>query len=52
MSKKTVLKLMRELGLQYPVRWRERYNLFRGEVGESADNVLNRQFATESKHTK
>jgi putative transposase len=51
-SKKTVLKLMRELGLQCPVRRRKRYNSFRGEVGEAADNVLNRQFATESRHTK
>ncbi|RFA11725.1 transposase, partial [Subtercola boreus] len=51
-SKKTVLKLMRELGLQCPVRRRKRYNSFRGEVGEASDNVLNRQFATESKNTK
>jgi len=51
-SKKTVLKLMRELGLQCPVRRRKRYNSFRGEVGEAAENVLNRQFATESRHTK
>ena len=52
MSKKTVLKLMRELGLECPVRRRKRYNSFQGEVGEAADNVLNRQFATESRHTK
>lgn len=51
-SKKTVLKLMRELGLQCPVRRRKRYNSFRGEVGEASDNVLNRQFATGSRHTK
>jgi len=51
-SKKTVLKLMRQLGLQCPVRHRKRYNSFRGEVGEAADNLLNRQFATESQHTK
>lgn len=51
-SKKTVLKLMRELGLQCPVRRRKRYNSFRGEVGEAADNVLNRQFATGLRHTK
>lgn len=51
-SKKTVLKLMRELGLQCPVRRRKRYNSFRGEVGEAADNVLDRQFAAESRHTK
>jgi putative transposase len=51
-SKKTVLKLMRQLGLHCPVRRRKRYNSFRGEVGEAAKNVLNRQFATESRHTK
>ena len=51
-SKKTVLKLMRGLGLQSPVRRRRRYNSFRGEVGKTADNVLNRQFETAVKHTK
>jgi putative transposase len=51
-SKKTVLKLMRELGLQCPVRRRKRYNSFRGDVGEAAENVLNRQFATGFRHTK
>ncbi len=52
MSKKTVLTLMRTLGLQCLVRRRKRYNSFRGEVGEAADNVLNRQFAAEMAHTK
>lgn len=28
------------------------YNSFRGDVGEAADNVLNREFATELRHTK
>lgn len=51
-SKKTVLKLMRGLGLQSPVRRRRRYNSFRGEVGKTADNVLNRRFETAVKHTK
>ena len=51
-SKKTVLKLMRELGLHCPVRRRKRYNSFRGDVGEAADNVLNRQFGTKARHTK
>jgi len=51
-SKKTVLKLMRELGLQCPVRRRKRYNSFRGEVGEAADNVLNRQFTADARHAK
>ncbi|WP_411742729.1 IS3 family transposase [Rhodococcus sp. IEGM 1366] len=51
-SKKTVLTLMCTLGLQCLVRRRKRYNSFRGEVGEAADNVLNRQFATEFRHTE
>jgi putative transposase len=51
-SKKTVLKLMRQLGLYCPVRRRKRYNSFRGAVGEAADNVLNRQFTAELRHTK
>ena len=37
---------------QSPVRRRRRYNSFRGEVGKTADNVLNRQFETAVKHTK
>lgn len=52
MSKKTVLKLMRELGLRCPVRRRKRYNSFRGEVGTAAANVLNRQFKVAVRHTK
>ncbi|MBE0011259.1 IS3 family transposase [Arthrobacter sp. AET 35A] len=51
-SKKTVLKLMRGLGLQSPARRRRRYNSFRGEVGKAANNVLNRQFDAAVKHTK
>ncbi|MGA4791314.1 IS3 family transposase [Nocardia sp. AB354] len=51
-SKKTVLTLMRTLGLQCPVRRRRRYNSFRGEVGQAADNVLNRQFTAAAEHTK
>lgn len=43
---------MRALGLQCLVRRRKRYNSFRGEVGEAAENVLNRQFAAETAHTK
>ncbi|MCD2158275.1 hypothetical protein LQL77_32010 [Rhodococcus cerastii] len=43
---------MRELGLACPVRRRKRYNSFRGEVGEAAENVLDRQFAAEAAHTQ
>lgn len=35
-SKKTVLKCMREMDLKCPVRRRRRYNSFRGEVGKAA----------------
>lgn len=51
-AKKTVLKVMRQLGLHCPVRRRKRYNSFRGEVGEAAENVLNRTFTAELRHTQ
>ncbi len=38
--------------MQCPVRRRKRYNSFRGEVGEAADNVLNRQFTADTRHAK
>lgn len=43
---------MRELGLRCLVRRRKRYNSFRGDVGQAAENVLDRQFAAETAHTK
>jgi putative transposase len=51
-SKKTVRTLMRGLGRQSPVRRRRRYNSFRGEVGKTTKNVLNRKFQTAVKHTR
>lgn len=51
-AKKTVLKLMRELGLICRVRRRRRYNSFKGEVGTIADNVLNRDFAATAPNQK
>lgn len=42
-SGKTVLKLMREEGLVCQIR-RKRYNSYRGEEGNIAKNVLNRDF--------
>lgn len=51
-SKKTVLKLMRRLGLRCQVRRRKRYNSFRGELGKAAGNILAREFKTETRHTK
>ena len=46
-SGKTVLKLMREEGLRCRIR-RKRYDSYRGEQGNAARNILNRNFATES----
>ena len=43
-SKKTVLKLMRQLGLRCTIRRRKRYNSFKGEVGTIAPNLLTRDF--------
>ncbi|MER7243997.1 IS3 family transposase [Kribbella sp. NPDC000426] len=53
-AKKTVLKLMRRLGLLCPVRRKKRYNSYRahtGEAGRTAPNLLNRDFtATAPNH--
>ena len=43
-AKKTVLKLMRQLGLFCQVRRRRRYNSFTGQVGKIAPNLLQRDF--------
>ncbi|WP_273448160.1 IS3 family transposase [Thermophilibacter provencensis] len=47
---KTVLKMMNEMGLRCGIR-REtdyhRYNSYRGEVGETFENVLGRDFAAD-----
>lgn len=43
-AKKTVLKLMRRLGLDCPVRRKKRYNSYRGEAGRTAPNLLARDF--------
>jgi putative transposase len=51
-AKKTVLTLMRALGLRCQVRRRRRYNSFRGEVGQIADNVLNREFTATAPNQK
>jgi putative transposase len=50
-AKKTVLALMRALGLRCRVR-RRRYNAFKGEVGQIADNVLNREFTATAPNQK
>lgn len=51
-AKKTVLALMRELALICRVRRRRRYNAFKGEVGQIADNVLNRDFTAAAPNQK
>jgi putative transposase len=51
-AKKTVLKLMRVLGLSCKVRRRRRYNSFKGEVGTIAGNVLNRDFTATGPNQK
>jgi putative transposase len=51
-AKKTVLKLMRELGLACPIRRRRRYVSYQGEVGKVADNILNRQFTATAPNQK
>ncbi len=43
-AKKTVLKLMRVLGLVCRVRRKKRYISYRGEQGRIAPNLLNREF--------
>ena len=43
-AKKTVLKIMRALGLVCKVRQRKRYNSYQGEQGTAAPNLLNREF--------
>ncbi|MFI7166290.1 IS3 family transposase [Rhodococcus erythropolis] len=43
-AKKTVLKLMRALGLTCRVRRKKRYNSYRGDAGSAAPNVLDRNF--------
>lgn len=43
LNRKTVLRLMREMGLQEKVR-RRKYRSYRGEAGKSAPNLLGRDF--------
>ena len=51
-AKKTVLKLMRTLGLVCKVRRKKRYNSYRGGQGRVAPNVLNREFDTDAPNRK
>lgn len=51
-AKKTVLKLMRQLGILSYVRRRRRYNSFKGEAGQVAPNLLDRDFDAEEPNEK
>jgi putative transposase len=51
-AKKTVLKLMRSLGLVCKVRRKKRYNSHPGEQGGVAPNGLNREFEADAPNQK
>jgi putative transposase len=51
-AKKTVLKLMRALGLLCKVRRKKRYSSYQGEQGRVAPNVLNREFEADAPNRK
>jgi len=51
-AKKTVLKLMRSLGLVCKVRRKKRYNSYQGGQGRVAPNVLNREFEADAPNRK
>ncbi len=51
-AKKTVLKLMRSLGLVCKVRRKKRYNSYQGGQGRIAPNVLNREFEADAPNRK
>jgi putative transposase len=51
-AKKTVLKLMRSLGLVCKVRRKRRYNSYQGGQGGVAPNVLNREFEADAPNRK
>ncbi len=48
---KTVLKLMKELGLQCFVKMKK-YKSYKGDVGKIADNILNREFKADKPNEK
>ena len=51
-AKKTVLKLMRELGLACKVRRKKRYVSYWGQTGKIAPNLLNRDFEAAAPNRK
>ncbi|WP_343883986.1 IS3 family transposase, partial [Glutamicibacter uratoxydans] len=50
-SKKLVLKLMRQLGIASKVRRRKKYSSYQGEAGKIAENLLDRQFEVDTPDT-
>lgn len=48
---KTVRRLMKELGLQCFVRV-QKYKSYKGEVGKTCDNLLNKEFEAEKPNQK
>jgi putative transposase len=51
-AKKTVLKLMRQLGLECLVRRKKRYNSYQGQAGTTAPNLLDRDFTATAPNQK
>lgn len=51
-AKKTILKLMRVLGLKCKTRSRKRYSSYQGDVGKVAPNILKRDFVAGSPNEK
>lgn len=51
-NRKTVLKLMRQIGLASTSRRKRRYVSYRGEIGQIAENILDRDFTAETMNEK
>jgi transposase len=49
---KTVLRLMRELGLRGKAQNNGRYNSYKGEAGKTAENLYNRDFKADNAYEK
>lgn len=48
---KTVLRLMQDLGLK-SIQRRKKYRSFKGDIGQAAANLMNRDFTAEKPHSK
>ena len=49
---KKVISLMRELGLQAVIRRKGKYSSYKGEDGQKAENLINREFEAEKPNEK